>query len=265
MDVMKRRLLSFTCEGLTLAASLDEAAGSTGLLIVSGGNEIRIGAHRGMAKLGADIAAMGSSVFRFDRRGVGDSEGENTGFENNEADIKAALSAFRAACPHVKRVVAFGNCDAATALLLHQPLAIDAFVLANPWLFEASAEAPAPATARAYYRERLKNPHAWLGLFKGAINFGKLFGSLRTAIQKDALSPLSTRVAEQMARHPVETIILLAERDGTATAFKAQWDSAVFDDHRVSVPITMLDSASHSFASDTDYAALVSAIRSKLG
>ncbi len=261
---MTRRLLSFTCEGETLAATLDEAKGSTGLLVVSGGNEIRIGAHRGMAKLASDVAAVGNPVFRFDRRGIGDSEGENGGFETSGADIIAALASFRAVCPHVKRVIGFGNCDAATALLLHQPLAIDALVLANPWLFEASAETPSPATARAYYLERLKNPRAWTGLFKGAVNFGKLLGSLRTAAQKDVVSPLSTRVAAQIARYPVESIILLAERDGTAIAFKAQWDGAAFDDQRSRVPVSMLDSSSHSFASDADYAALVSAIRSKL-
>ena len=39
-----RRLIGFACEGETLAATLDEAPGTTGLLIVSGGNEIRSGA-----------------------------------------------------------------------------------------------------------------------------------------------------------------------------------------------------------------------------
>ena len=41
-----RRVISFACEGETLFGSVDEAPGTTGLLIVSGGNEIRCGAHR---------------------------------------------------------------------------------------------------------------------------------------------------------------------------------------------------------------------------
>ena len=52
-----RHQLTFDCEGATLAASLDEAPGTTGLLIVSGGNEIRSGAHRGMALLAQRVAA----------------------------------------------------------------------------------------------------------------------------------------------------------------------------------------------------------------
>ena len=143
-----RRLLSFPCEGATLAATLDEAPGATGLLIVSGGNEIRIGAHRGMAKLAADVAGTGYPVFRFDRRGIGDSEGDNGGFLSSAPDIAAAVATFRAQCPALARIVAFGNCDAASALVIHRIDGIDALVLANPWVIEAKDDMPAPAAIK---------------------------------------------------------------------------------------------------------------------
>src|SRR3546814_5070051 len=66
----------------------------TGLLIVSGGNELRSGAHRGMAKLAARLSRDGFPVFRFDRRGVGDSEGENGGFLSSGPDIAEEVAAF---------------------------------------------------------------------------------------------------------------------------------------------------------------------------
>ncbi|WP_334007723.1 hypothetical protein [Sphingomonas aerolata] len=113
-----RRLIAVPCEGETLVATLDEAAGATGVLIVSGGNEIRSGAHRGMAMLARRLAAGGTPVFRYDRRGIGDSSGENRGFLSAQADLVAAAAAFRAAVPHVTRLVGFGNCDAASALAL---------------------------------------------------------------------------------------------------------------------------------------------------
>ena len=47
--------------GDTLFGTLDKAPGKTGLLIVSGGNEIRIGAHRGMALLAQRLAARRDS------------------------------------------------------------------------------------------------------------------------------------------------------------------------------------------------------------
>ncbi len=254
-----RRTLNFACEGVALAATLDAAPGASGLLIVSGGNEIRIGAHRGMARLAADVAAAGHPVFRFDRRGIGDSEGENGGFETSGPDIIAALDAFRAECPDLSRVVAFGNCDAATALRLHLHSA-DALVLANPWLVETTAEAPAPATARAYYAQRLRDPKAWAGLLKGAVNFGTLFGSLRAAAKRDEPTSLAERVADMLELFPIDTRILLAARDGTAIAFTAQWDGPLFDSYRDGIPLITLDSASHSFAGDADYAALKSAL-----
>jgi pimeloyl-ACP methyl ester carboxylesterase len=107
----------------------------------------RTGATRGR------LARHGVPVFRFDRRGVGDSEGANGGFRSSRDDLAAALAAFRKAAPQVRRMVAFGNCDAAAALLLHHAgLGIDALVLANPWTIdgeEAPERCPPPRSANA--------------------------------------------------------------------------------------------------------------------
>ena len=80
---MNRLHLTFECADSTLAGTLDMACGASGLLLVSGGNEIRSGAFSGQAALAARIAAAGFPVFRFDRRGIGDSGGENKGFRNS--------------------------------------------------------------------------------------------------------------------------------------------------------------------------------------
>ena len=94
---MKRLHLSFECREDRCAATLDSAPGTTGLLMVSGGNEIRAGAFNGQSRLAAEIAAAGFPVFRFDRRGIGDSEGTNRGFRKSTKDIAAALLAFETA------------------------------------------------------------------------------------------------------------------------------------------------------------------------
>ncbi len=257
-----RRLLSFTCEGAVLAATLDEAAASTGLLIVSGGNEIRIGAHRGMAKLAADVADDGFPVFRFDRRGIGDSEGENGGFNASGPDISAAIAAFRSECPHVERIVAFGNCDAASALILHRPAGIAARILANIWVVEPSDDLPPPAAIRARYLERLRDPKAWLGLFTGAINLKKLASGLLRIAKPQVPSSLAESVAAGLSALNGPVTILLAARDGTAIAFADAWQGAPFAAARArgDIRVQSIDSASHSFASRTDYAALYQAI-----
>src|SRR3546814_18832077 len=74
-------------------------------MIVSGGNEIRVGAHRGMALLAERLAAAGLPVFRFDRRGIGDSTGANDGYTSSGPDIAAAVRAFRAQVPHLSTLI----------------------------------------------------------------------------------------------------------------------------------------------------------------
>ncbi len=252
-----RRIIAFSCEGAVLAGTLDEAPGTTGLLIVSGGNEIRIGAHRGMAMLAADLARAGHPVMRFDRRGIGDSEGDNGGFLSSGPDIAAAVERFRAGCPHLKRVVAFGNCDAASALALHGLAGIHGYVLANPWVIEASTEAPAQAAVKAHYWQRIRDPGAWRRLFTGAINFRKLATGLGRAARTEAPSALAEIVAIGMAKLPPPLHILLAARDGTAVAFAAEWEKSAFAKARSHAHVTRIDSPSHSFAGDADYVVLM--------
>jgi exosortase A-associated hydrolase 1 len=253
-----RRLLSFPCAGDQLAATLDEAAGNVGLLIVSGGNEIRIGAHRGMAKLAGDIAADGYPVFRFDRRGVGDSEGENGEFRSSGPDIAAAIAAFRTACPELKQIIAFGNCDAASALILHRPEGIAAHILSNIWVVERTDDLPPPAAIRARYTERLKDPKAWIGLFTGAINLRKLIGGLMRIAKPQAPTSLAQDIATGLAVINGPVTIVLAAQDGTAIAFADAWNGPTFAAARGRSDITVkkIDSASHSFANASDYAAL---------
>ncbi len=254
-----RSILTFECEGATLAATLDDAAGTTGLLIVSGGNEIRIGAHRGMAMLAAEIAAQGCPVFRFDRRGIGDSEGMNGEFTSSSADVNAALSAFRAACPDLKSIVAFGNCDAASALLLHQPKDVTGLVLANIWVIERSDDLPPPAAIRAHYLERLKDPNAWSHLFTGAINLRKLANGLLRIAKPQKPSTLADSVAQGLAAFGGPVTIMLAKGDATAIAFADEWKKPAFDAarRRDSINTITLNSASHSFASEEDHAILL--------
>jgi exosortase A-associated hydrolase 1 len=254
MGSRMRKLIVFPCVGETLLGTLDEAPGATGLLIVSGGNEIRIGAHRGMALLAQRVAEAGHPVFRFDRRGIGDSTGENQGFGSSADDIAAAAAAFRAESG-VARIVAFGNCDAATALAFHHRQAgVDALVLANPWVIESTDDLPPAAAIRARYAERLRDPREWLRLIGGGVNISKLISGLLKASrsQPQKTGSPSARLAIALAEVSIPATALLAKSDNTAIAFADAWRSATFDAARRKVRIEELDSASHSFASATD-------------
>jgi exosortase A-associated hydrolase 1 len=262
-----RRLTSFPCAGETLAATLDEAPGTTGLLIVSGGNEIRIGAHRGMAELAASIADSGHPVLRYDRRGIGDSTGENNGFESTTDDIREAAAAFRRLAPHLTRVVAFGNCDAASALILFQAdTGIDALVLTNPWTIEASDDLPPAAAIRSRYIEKLKNPRELLRLFTGGVNIRKLVSGLLKASAKQSQPPssLPARLAAALGVTDIPLTVLLARGDNTALAFADHWKSDAFTPARTRCTLDTCDTDSHSFARPQDKAWLTERVLAAL-
>jgi exosortase A-associated hydrolase 1 len=255
-----RRMIDFDCGGHKLAGTLDEADGQSGLLIVSGGNEIRCGAYAGQAAMAAHFAALGFPVFRYDRRGIGDSEGENAGFEGSADDISAAAAAFRRYAPNVTRIAAFGNCDATSALALFHANQFDALVLANPWVIEGvPSEAgedtptqPSAAAIRARYWARIKNPRSLLDLFTGKIDLKKLVGGLANAAKKEAPSGLAVRISDALGAANIPVLILIAKRDTTAMAFMATWKGDKFSDvcAHASLKLETNDTSSHSFADE---------------
>lgn len=260
-----RRVVAFPCASQTLLGTLDAAGGTSGLLIVSGGNEVRAGAHRGMALLAARLAEAGVPVFRFDRRGVGDSSGENRGFAASRDDIAAALACFRAHQPQLARVIGFGNCDAATALgLFGAELGLDGLVLANPWVIAPQGDLPPPAAIRAHYAERLRDPAQWWRLLRGGVDISKLVKGLSHTAEKPSQA-WADRLASALARQDISVTVLLASGDNTARAFRAEWDRPIFAPVRTRAAVATCDTASHSFAQAADkdwlFTQLLAAVR----
>lgn len=250
-----RSLIAFPCAGDRLIGTLDAAPGTTGLLIVSGGNEIRCGAHRGMALLAQSVSAAGHPVFRYDRRGIGDSTGENGGFLSARDDLIAAAAAFRAHAPQVDRIVGFGNCDAASTLALFgRDAGIDRLLLANPWTIEDNDALPPAAAIRATYRQRLTDPAAWRRLLTSRIDLSKAMKGLRKAATP-APQALATRVVAAITDWGDAATVLLASGDATAQAYAAAARH---------LPTTRIDTASHSFARAEDQRALRNAVLTKL-
>ena len=251
-----RHLLTFACEGATLGASLDEADGSVGVLLVTGGSQTRVGSHRMYERLAAGLSELGYPAFRFDRRGVGDSEGADAGFRASEPDLLAAVAAFRWQCPHVSRVVGIGLCDGATALALFGRRAdLDGLVLINPWLVEAEAGQPPAAAVKRHYRQRLLTTDGWRRLLTGSVSYRKLLDGL-IRIARPQPRGLADAFATALADGP-PTSLILARSDATAIAAEAEWNSPRFATIR-SAPI-YVETNSHTFAKAGDAEALLTA------
>jgi exosortase A-associated hydrolase 1 len=249
-----RELLTFSCAGSMLAGSLDRAEGTSGLLIVTGGSQTRIGSHRLFERIAAGMAAAGHPCFRFDRRGVGDSEGEDPGFRGTSEDIAAAAAEFRSRVPMMRHIHGFGLCDGATALMLHGAAAdLDGLILANPWLVEAQAGQPPPAAIRRRYAQRLSSREGWSRLLAGQVSLGKLASGLRRAATPPRPGLGREAVAALKAGH-LPARLILARSDATAIAAEPIWRSGGLPQ-----PVH-LETDSHSFARPGDLEALTAAL-----
>lgn len=239
----------------------DDRSSKSALIIVSGGNEIRSGSHNSQSQMAQYMSAKGYYVLRYDRRGVGDSQGENTGFENSRDDILAATKFMRDTIGPEAKISAFGNCDAASALILNgDGLGLNALILANPWTYdpieqieesnEVAHQAPSASAIRARYWARIKNPRSLIDLFSGKIDLSKLIKGLMRASKKEELSILSQAINKKLSDAQIPIDILIADKDSTAMAFMAAYNSKDIAEVRENpnVKISKLDSASHSFA-----------------
>lgn len=258
-----RRLIAFPCEGATLAGSLDEASGATGLLLVIGGSQTRIGSHRMYERLAKHLAEKGYPCFRYDRRGVGDSSGADPGFRGSGPDLKAAAETFRKEAPALRRLIGFGLCDGGTALALHGDAAgLDGIILANPWLIEAAEGEPAPAAVRAHYRKRLTSRAGWKALLTGTVNFRKLGGGLRKLFSRRKPESLSNDVAEALLRHRLPAEMILCTGDNTAIAADAEVRAWPFQG--LIRATQMIETDSHTFARPGDEAMLLTMVETAL-
>lgn len=249
---MARRPLIVTApDGAALAAVAHPADGATGVLIIPGAPQTRLGAHRGFVQLADTLAKAGHPVLRLDRRGLGDSDGQDPGFAAIGTDIAAAQLALRHAFPAVRRVIGVGLCDGATALAL-EPGGLEALVLLNPWLADGArmGDLPPAAALRARYRDRLLSPRHWLRLLRGEVWLAALGRGLRRAAQGDPVSRTEAALARSLAAFPGSVLVVLGGADATAQAFAARWQGATFAPARRSgrVSLATIPGATHTFA-----------------
>jgi len=179
-------VLGFDCEGQTLFGLLSEPPAldaDTGVLLIVGGPQYRVGSHRQFTLLGRALAGAGVPCLRLDYRGMGDAHGERREFEQVDADIAAAIDAWQRERPSLRRVVLWGLCDAASAALLYVHRRGDPRVaglcLANPWV--RTATSLARAQVKHYYLDRLRQPAFWRKLLSGRVGLGaarELLGKL---------------------------------------------------------------------------------------
>lgn len=160
--------LAFDCEGSQLIGMvhLPETILSRGLItVVAGGPQYRGGVCRLQVQMARALAAAGVPVMRFDYRGLGDSEGSFRGFTDIEADLRAALNAFRQQAPALREWVLWGGCDAASAVMINawKFPEVTGIALGNPWVQTAEI---GDVVAVKHYSRRLHDLDFWLKVLR---------------------------------------------------------------------------------------------------
>jgi len=254
-----RRLLIFGCEGAELAASLDGSGGRIGLLLVTGGSQTRVGSHRMSEGLAKSLAQLGYPCLRFDRRGVGDSAGEDPGFRASGPDLAAAAALFRAQSPGLEHLFGLGLCDGATALALFGAEAkLSGLILVNPWLVEAQSDEPPPAAIRAHYRKRLLSLDGWKKILSGAVDYRKLLRGIGKISARQAEASLAQETAAALAQSGLRAWAIFAAGDATAIAAEQALKAPAFNG--LIEGRETIRSDSHTFARAGDEAALLTAV-----
>lgn len=174
MSYVERPVL-FECAGDTLVGivAVPEQPLRTGVLILVGGPQYRVGSHRQFVMLSRALAGRNIACMRFDFRGMGDATGEPVGFEAVGADIAAALKTFRTQVPGLARIVIWGLCDGASAacLFARADAAVAGLMLLNPWVRTEATRAR--TYLKHYYPRRLLDRDFWLRLVQGEIGVAK--------------------------------------------------------------------------------------------
>ncbi len=254
--------VTFECEAQSLIGIVHRAAGevNTGVLIVVGGPQYRVGSHRQFLLLARYLAQNGIPTMRFDYRGMGDSEGELRTFEDVESDIRAAIDCFFEQCPDLKSVVLWGLCDAATAAAFYayQDARVSGLVLLNPWVH--SEEGEAKAYLKHYYVQRLFEKAFWKKIISGKFNLVSSLTSLWEKVSQsrgkqsdadEASLSLSEQMYNAINRFDGAVNIILSGDDLTAAEFQLvvneskAWQRLL---EEKAVGVHRMPSANHTFS-----------------
>jgi len=220
----------FECDGDRLVGVLtapERDAGKPGVLLVVGGPQYRVGSHRQFALLARNLAEQGSPVFRFDYRGMGDSDGAPRPFAEIDSDIRAAIDAFLDVHPSTTRVVLWGLCDGASAAMIYAPTdpRVCGLVLINPWVRDAQTQAA--TQVKHYYGGRILSGAFWRKLVSGKVSIadaiGGLVGSSLSALRggggPEQTANFRDRMLAGWQRHSGPSLVLLSGNDLTAREF----------------------------------------------
>lgn len=248
----------FECDDEPLVGIVHRPAATghaTGVLVVVGGPQYRVGSHRQFTLMARELARNGYAVMRFDVRGMGDCPAESPGFEHTTQDIAAGIAEFLRSVPSLEKLVLWGLCDGASAILMHgcRDPRVHGLVLVNPWVHSEAREAD--SYVRHYYGRRLLQRSFWRKLFSLQVDvLASVRDWLRRIIasrHRSGSTPYVVRMLAGLRAFQGNVLVLLSEHDLVARQFEelcrgqAEWRRAV---GRPGITVRDVPGADHTFS-----------------
>jgi exosortase A-associated hydrolase 1 len=246
---IEQRALRFTCNGSSLVGVVDipERPLQRGLLLLADCSSYRVGSHRQFTLMSRALAQRGIPVMRFDRRGMGDSEGEPRHGDAVDDDVRAAMKEFFMQAPDMREVVILGLGDAAAAAALYAPHdeRVRGLVLLNPQV--RKPRGGAEHSLGHHYLARLGEVAFWKRVAAGEVDFAAGAAVLRDNVRQavhDRRTSLPRRLAASLSAFTGQVLVVLGAADPTAR------DAArMLRRHHVRCRQVSIPGADHAFAS----------------
>jgi exosortase A-associated hydrolase 1 len=242
-----QRALRFNCNGSSLVGIIDvpERPLQRGLLVLADGGGYRVGSHRQFTLLSRALAQRGIPVLRFDRRGMGDSEGEPRAGDAIDDDVRAALKEFFIHMPEMKETVILGLGDAAAGAALYAPQdeRVSGLVLLNPQVRKPRGE----ESLGHHYLARLGEVAFWKRVAAGKVDIAASAAALRQNVRQAAngrRSALPKRLAASLGGFKGHVLVVLGSADPTAREA-----ARLLARHHVRCKQVEIAGAGHAFAS----------------
>jgi exosortase A-associated hydrolase 1 len=246
---IEQRALRFFCNGSSLIGVVDipERPLPRGVLLLADSAQYRVGGHRQFTLLSRVLATRGIPVMRFDRRGMGDSEGEPRPFDSIDDDIRASMKEFFIQVPEMKEIVIVGLGDAALSAALYAPVddRVCGVAMLNP--LPADGDGNSSAALRHHYLARLGEVAFWKRVASGKIDLPAHAAALRHNLRQVATErrgALARRIASSLTGAQGRVLLVLGGNDEAAQRF-----SQLLARHQARFRCVDVAKADHAFAS----------------
>ena len=236
---------------------------STIIIIITGGPQVRTGAHRLYVQLSRFLCEHNWPSLRFDYEGLGDSEGDFVGFQYAESSIAAAMNFLQNKFKSKLNFIIWSLCDGATAIALYAvmyPKYISGLILCNPLVI--TEQGLARSIISHYYGNRFFNKEFLLKLVRfeldlkstikslyGYLKNAKFFKNVKSGCP-DSVEKLPDMVINSLSIFGKPIRIILSPDDIVANNFQDELNKnkAIHKEYKTNMIIShIIKGADHTF------------------